>query len=183
MISIVLVVCSLICALLAVHARRLLTAALWLAAVSALVSVLLYQLGAAEVAVIELSVGAGLVTILFVFAISVVGSGKINQAAIVPPLLAVVLMLSAAGMLAWLTYPWTALAPAAPAAEPAFRTMLWDVRGLDVILQIGLIFGAVMCILGLIGERIPETVAVQQPARSGQSPDGALEPTLEEAIA
>ena len=46
---------------------------LWLAAVSALVGLLLYQLGAWEIAVIELSVGAGLVTVLMVFAITMIG--------------------------------------------------------------------------------------------------------------
>jgi NADH:ubiquinone oxidoreductase subunit 6 (subunit J) len=62
---------ALICAVQAVRARRLLHAALWLAGVSAMASLLIYGLGARQAAVIELSVGAGLVFILFVFAISV----------------------------------------------------------------------------------------------------------------
>jgi len=51
----------------------LIASALWLAGVSALVSIMCYLLGAYAVAVIELSVGAGLVTVLFVFAISIAG--------------------------------------------------------------------------------------------------------------
>jgi len=55
------------CGVQAIRAKRLLAAALWLAGVSAAVATLMYSLGAYEVAVIELSVGAGLVTVLFVF--------------------------------------------------------------------------------------------------------------------
>ena len=62
-----------ICALGAVRSRRLLVSALWLAGCSAMVAVMMYLLGAREVAVIELSVGAGLVTVLFVFAINIAG--------------------------------------------------------------------------------------------------------------
>ena len=61
----------LLCAAQAIRARRLLLAAMWLAGASAATALLLYVLGAAEIAAIELSVGAGLVTVLFVFAITV----------------------------------------------------------------------------------------------------------------
>lgn len=50
------------------RAKSLLASALWLAGVSARVAALLYDLGAHEVAVVELSVGAGLVTVLLLFA-------------------------------------------------------------------------------------------------------------------
>lgn len=66
----------------ALRARRLLYSALWLAGASALLATIFYQLGAPEVAVIELSVGAGLVTVLFVFAINVAG----EEAYVGPPL-------------------------------------------------------------------------------------------------
>ena len=54
-------------ALATLRARSLLLSALWLAGVSAMISTLLYTLSAHQVAVIELSVGAGLVTIFFIF--------------------------------------------------------------------------------------------------------------------
>ncbi len=63
----------LICAFMAFRTPRLLISALWLAGCSAILSILLYLMGAYQVAVIELSVGAGLVTVLFVFAISIAG--------------------------------------------------------------------------------------------------------------
>ena len=62
-----------VCALMAVREERLLISALWLAGTSALAALVMYRLGAPEVAVIELSVGAGLVTVLFVFAINIAG--------------------------------------------------------------------------------------------------------------
>ena len=45
----------------AIRARRLLTSAIWLAGVSALISIVFYLFGARQIVVIELSVGAGLV--------------------------------------------------------------------------------------------------------------------------
>ncbi len=62
----------------AIRAERLLHSAIWLAGVSALLAIVFYQLGAYQVAVIELSVGAGLVTVLFVFAIGMAGEGRIE---------------------------------------------------------------------------------------------------------
>jgi len=54
-------------AILAIRTKRLLISAIWLAVASALTAVMIYLLGAPQIAVIELSVGAGLVTVLFVF--------------------------------------------------------------------------------------------------------------------
>ena len=65
----------LICAILAISSKRLLISAIWLAVTSALVALMIYLLGAPQVAVIELSVGAGLVTVLFVFARNFMGKG------------------------------------------------------------------------------------------------------------
>ncbi len=72
------------CAIMAIIAKKLLSSAIWLAGTSALVALLIYLLGAPEVAVIELSVGAGLVTVLFVFAINIAGDEPIKLRAIPP---------------------------------------------------------------------------------------------------
>ncbi len=61
------------CAVAAVTSKRMLISAIWLALASALVALDMYLLGAPFIAVIELSVGAGLVTVLFVFAINLTG--------------------------------------------------------------------------------------------------------------
>ena len=50
---------AVICAFQAVQANRLISSALYLAAVSMLTALILYSLGAWETAVFELSVGAG----------------------------------------------------------------------------------------------------------------------------
>ena len=70
---------TLICALQAIRAPRLLVSALWLAGCSALLALSIALLGAPEVGVVELSVGAGLVTVIFVFAISVAGEETVGH--------------------------------------------------------------------------------------------------------
>ena len=72
----------------AIVSKRILSATIYLACISALVSAVLYRLGAAEVAVMELSVGAGLVTVLLVYAVSVVGDDAFDPPSVVPKPLA-----------------------------------------------------------------------------------------------
>jgi uncharacterized MnhB-related membrane protein len=151
MMHIVLVSGCLLCALQAVRAKRLLSSALWLAGVSVLLSTLLYVLDAPEVAVIELSVGAGLVTVLFVFAIAIAGDDAIAAHSVVPSLLGLVLVLGLMALMAGLLLP-TAEA-AQPIDEPSFATVLWQTRGLDVLVQVALIFAGVLGVLGLLAER------------------------------
>ena len=145
-----LVIAAIGCSFLAIRARRLIESALWLAGTSAIVSIIFYLMGAQQVAVIELSVGAGLVTILFVFAISVAAEETGRQQPVVPKALAWALVIGAAALLGWLSLP---LGPAAqPAAEGGFSTMLWQRRGLDVLVQVVLIFAGVLGLLGLLAE-------------------------------
>lgn len=138
----------------AIRAQRLISSALWLAGVSALIALMLYLLGATAVAVIELSVGAGLVTVLFVFAISMAGEDLRNLPAVVPRPLGWVLTVGATALLAWMLLPVNPPAPAV--AEADFTQMLWEARGLDMLLQVVLIFAGVMGMLGLlVTERAP----------------------------
>lgn len=144
---------ALFCAYRVMRAQRLLHVSLWLATASALVSVVLYLLGAPEVAVIELSVGAGLVTVLFVFAFSITGEITFDDLTLIPRPLAWLLAIGGTGLLAWYVLP------SAPAAAPvtaeqgtAFTRMLWEQRGLDVIAQAVLIFAGVMGLMGLLSE-------------------------------
>ncbi len=150
MIASILVLLILVCGVMAVLARRLLASALWLAGTSAVLSVFLYQLGAPQVAVIELSVGAGLVTVLFVFAINVAGDEAVEGKSVVPQSLAWALTLAPLVILA------VALLPAAvggAAASPGlFVNVLWQDRGLDVVVQVVLIFAGVLGLLGLLAE-------------------------------
>ncbi len=68
-----------ICAVLAVHLRDILRAAVALAALSVVLAAIFFKLGAPYAGAFELSVCAGLVTVLFVAAISSVGAKTPEQ--------------------------------------------------------------------------------------------------------
>jgi len=164
-----LVLCStLLCALQAIRAPRLLISALWLAGCSALLALSIALLGAPEVGVVELSVGAGLVTVIFVFAISVAGEESVGTTSIVPRPLAWVLLGLFLFLLIWLTLPGLLL-PAAPRDALPFLRALWDARSLDTVLQVALIFSGVLGSLGLLAER-KESGRGSGKAREGATP-------------
>lgn len=154
MFDLLIVAAIFVCALMAIREERLLMSALWLAGTSALAALIMYRLGAPEVAVIELSVGAGLVTVLFVFAINIAGEDTPSLRSLVPAPLAWVVALGAVALGAWMAVP----ALGQPASEPqttAFATVLWEQRSLDVLLQVVLIIGGVLAVLGLLAESRP----------------------------
>jgi uncharacterized MnhB-related membrane protein len=153
MFDLLIVAAMLVCAWQAVRGTRLLIAALWLAGASALAAVTMYRLGAPEVAVIELSVGAGLVTVLFVFAINIAGEEPpVALRSLVPWPLAALAVLWPIGLAAVMVLPALRTAPAVVRAE-SFATVLWEQRGLDAVLQVVLIVGGVLAVLGLLAER------------------------------
>ena len=140
------------CAYRAMISKHLLPSTLYLACVSALATVTLYLLGAYEVAVIELSVGAGLVTVLLVYALSVVGEDTFDPTSIISKPLAFLLVAGIGGLVVWMAYPLTAQ-PAA-SGEVLLADVLWKQRALDVWVQIALIFSGVMGVLGLLSEKV-----------------------------
>lgn len=153
-VHIVVVAGILVCAIQAIRVWRLLYSALWLAGTSALVALEMYLLGAPEVAVIELSVGAGLVTVLFVFAINIAGEETLPFQPIVPKPLAWTLVLATVMLLAWMDR--SILTTQVPTIDPLyFKTVLWENRLLDVLLQMALIFAGVLGVLGLLAEIHP----------------------------
>src|SRR5437879_3665469 len=89
-------VASVLCGAAAMRASRLMASGLWLAGTSAFLAISLYRLGAPHVAVIELSVGAGLVAVLFVFTITTAGDHTKRAAPGVPRWLATGLTVLAA---------------------------------------------------------------------------------------
>ena len=167
MLNAILVVGAVVGALQAIRAKRLLVSALWLAGCSAMVSILFYAMEAREMAVIELSVGAGLVTVLFVFAISIAGEDTSDVRAFVPKPLAWALVLISIGLLGWMIIP--TIGTPIPSAEPSFSEVLWQQRGLDVIVQSGLMFAGIVGLLGLLADaKVPakETAVQKQAATS-----------------
>ncbi|MBN1230311.1 MAG: NADH-quinone oxidoreductase subunit J [Anaerolineales bacterium] len=136
----------------AIRSNNLLHSALWLASVSSTLALAFYLLGAHFIGVIELSVGAGLVTILFVFAIGIsAGEKALEVKAIVPKPLAWALIVIAFGILLWLIMPIETMLPVV--AEKGIREVLWDNRGIDVILQIIFIYSGVLGLLGLLSDK------------------------------
>ncbi len=152
--ELLLVIGFLVCAIQAIRAKRLLIAAVWLAGASALVAILLYLLGAQQVAVIELSVGAGLVTVLFVFAIGIAGEEAMDAAPLVPKPVAGAIVILSLLLLTWFDLPLFGIQlPAVPpSGVTSFASALWKVRGLDVLVQVVLIFSGVLGSLGLLSD-------------------------------
>jgi len=147
----ILIVLSVVFAVQAIRASRLLNSALWLAGVSALISLIFYLMDATQVAVIELSVGAGLVTILFVFAISIAGESEIENQTVLPKSLIWGLILLYVGLLGWYLLPASLVGVLAVAKAPLAK-VLWETRALDVLVQVVLIFCGVLGLLGILGE-------------------------------
>jgi len=142
-----------ICAMLALRAAHLLLGVLWLAASSALLAVFLYLFGAREIAVIELSVGAGLVTVLMVLALNLAGEISPEPHALVPRPLALGLIVLLVVFLFWLSYPVNSNISVAPSfTEASFAVTLWQQRSLDILVQVALIFAGMVGVLGLLAE-------------------------------
>ncbi len=173
---VVLTLAMLACAFMAFRAKQLIVSALWLAGCSAILSILMYLLGAFAVAVIELSVGAGLVTVLFVFAISIAGDETIEIKSIIPRPIALIIALVSIVLLAFMTLSSLA-SLSLPTAEPAFSEVLWQQRGLDMLVQSGLLFAAVVGMLGLLAEaKVPAKEKKAVPAKEPQASQPAVKP-------
>lgn len=136
----------------AIRARKLLGSAIWLAGVSALLAIIFYIQGARQVAVIELSVGAGLVTVLFVFAISISGEDDQQPKPVLPTALTMTLIL----LFAILMTVFLLISPTgtvtAGEAESTLAEVIWQQRGMDVLVQVVLIFSVVLGLLTMLAE-------------------------------
>jgi uncharacterized MnhB-related membrane protein len=144
---------AIVCAYRAIVAKRILSATIYLACISALVSAVLYLMGAAQVAVMELSVGAGLVTVLLVYAVSVVGDDALDPTSVIPKPLAFVMVGLITILMGFMAFP--AVQENVDTSALALSVALWQNRVLDVWIQIVLIFSGVMGVLGLLSEKAP----------------------------
>ncbi len=154
MVHILVAIVALVCAIQAVRAARLLVSAIWLAGTSALVALEMYILGASEIAVIELSVGAGLVTILFVFAINLTGEENFDARRMMPRPLAGVLLAVAAVLLLYFILPEINATISGP-LQGSLQDIFWENRKLDTVLQILMIFSGVLGVMGFLEEEKP----------------------------
>jgi NADH:ubiquinone oxidoreductase subunit 6 (subunit J) len=142
-------VASVLCAAAAIRASRLMASGLWLAGTSAFLATSLYLLGAPYVAVIELSVGAGLVAVLFVFTITTAGDHTNRAGPGVSRWLAAGLTGLALTLLGVAIFP--SVQPTAAIADGSFAQVFWQQRSLDAIGQVVLLFVAALGVLTLIG--------------------------------
>jgi len=145
-----LVIVTILFSLQAIRVSRLMIAALWLAGASALLSLTFYILGAYMIAVIELSVGAGLVTVLFVFAITIAGEEAGDLSSLIPKPLAMAMVILPLAIMGWYALPLTVTHM--PVTEASLANMLWQQRALDVFVQVVLIFSGVLGLLGVLQE-------------------------------
>ena len=153
MLHVLIAAATLVSALQAVRAARLLVSALWLAGTSVLVALEMYLLGAPEIAVIELSVGAGLVTVLFVFAINLTGEENLDAKRMMPKPLAWGLLFITGALLLYFILPGINQTPTEQVFGN-FPKIFWEDRQLDTLLQILMIFTGVLGVLGLLSEQV-----------------------------
>ena len=137
-------------AFLAIRAKKLLISALWLASVSSMLAIIFYLLGAQLVAVLELSVGAGLVTVLFVFAISISGDEASSGKPFVPSPLAIGLVVVSYIIIAVVLFNQNL--DIIPQVSGNVSNVIWKDRSLDIFAQIVLIFAGTLGLLGLLAE-------------------------------
>jgi NADH-quinone oxidoreductase subunit J len=151
-------------AVMAVFFKDLLKAALSLAFMSALLAVLLYRLNSPFAAVFELSVVAGLITVLFV---SVIALTKEEERAKEArwPVYVFPLALAAFGLINLRVMQSLFAAVPQGYGNPAssFGATLWGGRSADILGQIAVIFGGVFGVLALLREK-PLTAKEQQEA-------------------
>jgi NADH:ubiquinone oxidoreductase subunit 6 (subunit J) len=152
MVSLLLLLVAVVFAVQAIRARGLITSALWLAGVSALLAMVLYQFGARQVAVIELSVGTGLVTVLFVLAINIAGDKQVDGRSVVPKGLAVGFGLLFALVLGGMLLSGQGAGTPSLKSATIFDEVFWRERGLDGLVQVVMIFSGVLGFLGLLSE-------------------------------
>lgn len=159
-----LVTATVFCALKAVQSTRLLSSTLWLAAVSALVALMLYGMGAWQFAVIELSVGAGLVTVLLVFGIAMVGEE--HETVTYSP--RTFLLLAIIPIVLLMAFLLPVLDAPPDSEQVSVSTTLWEDRGLDLVTQIVLIFAGILGVLGLLSEQGGVAASRRSDTTSGQ---------------
>lgn len=141
-------------AMMAVFLRDLLRAAISLAFMSALLAVVLYRMNSPYAAVFELSVVAGLITVLFVSAIALTKDEE-QVAETRWPMYVFPLVLALVGVIILAAVP--ALFGSMPGGwgntTATFGGTLWGLRSLDILGQIAVIFGGVFGVLALFREK------------------------------
>jgi len=140
---------------LAILLKDLLRSAISLAVASLLLGIILFRMGASYAGVFEISVVAGLITVLFILTIALTNQGEevreSKLANVVFPLFFVVFIVIDALVMKGLLQKIPAL-PAA-AESGTFGDVLWKGRTLDLVGQIAVILAGVFSVLALFRKR------------------------------
>ncbi len=159
-VSILILVGLVVAALITVMTARLLVAIIGLAAASAMVSIVLFRMNAPLAAVFELSVGAGLIPAIFLSvigmtqrlspeAVSLRRKEKLRIYGILP---VIVILIGVA--LTQVHLGQLPISTAAPIAEDV-KTVIWNVRHMDLLGQILILLGGSFGMVVLVKELNP----------------------------
>jgi NADH-quinone oxidoreductase subunit J len=132
--------------------RDLLYAAISLAMASVMLSIVLFSFGANVAAVFELSVCAGLITVLFVSTVSLTKDSDQGVESRLPGWFMVPMLVVFLGVGYYLALWLASAVLPAPAGTPAplsFQATFWGLRTTDVIGQVSLILVGVFGILAI----------------------------------
>ncbi|MGA2531987.1 MAG: NADH-quinone oxidoreductase subunit J [Candidatus Aminicenantales bacterium] len=140
---------------LAILVKDLLKAAVSLAVASLLLGIIFFRMNASYAGVFEISVVAGLITVLFILTIALTNKGEeIRESKLVNlafPLFFVVFIIIDALVMKGLLQKIPAL-PSSPESG-AFGDVLWKGRTLDLVGQIAVILAGVFSVLALFRKR------------------------------
>jgi NADH-quinone oxidoreductase subunit J len=131
--------------------KDLLYVAISLATISAILALVLFKFGANIAGVFELSVCAGLITVLFIATVSLTKDSdkgsETRLATYFVPLFVLIFIGIDYFIIQWLAHS----VPATVVAQPlgTFQKVFWEIRSADILGQVGLIGAGVFGILAL----------------------------------
>lgn len=136
--------------------RDLLYAALGLAVASIMLSIVLFYFQANVAAVFELSVCAGLITVLFVSTVSLTKDSDQKSESRLPVFFLVPMVVVFVGVAAFVAKWVAGLLPAAPAAAATttFYSTFWGDRVTDILGQIALVLVGVFGMLAMFRAKV-----------------------------
>lgn len=152
----ILLLCGMVlCSVLAILAKDLLKAAIFLAGASIFLAMTFFELGAPYAAVFEISVVAGLITVLFIATISLTkGEGEVTENRYVRLLLPVFLIgFVLADVLVMRQLLGALPSQPAPPEAASFGDALWSGRTFDLVGQTAVILAGVFGVLALFRKR------------------------------
>jgi NADH:ubiquinone oxidoreductase subunit 6 (subunit J) len=141
---------------LAILAKDLIKSAISLAVASLLLGIIFFRMSAPYAGVFEISVVAGLITVLFILTIALTkAEGDVREsktARLAFPLFFIVFILIDALVMKSLVQKIAALPEAAP-EQGAFGDVLWKQRTFDLVGQLCIILAGVFAVLALFRKR------------------------------